>query len=190
MRCEMKRKRQDEKVSASMIRSTVPEFGFGKCSDRHQTQRNLNDVGKKTGISKKFTRIAAAILIGSSLITSHARAELNEQVAIKAIISEAANQGLDGMTALAEAIRNRGTCQGVCGLQRESFISRQPNWVKEMAKVAWKRSASTNYVRGADHWENVEAFGMPEWAKGMETTAKIKNHTFFKSPSKRSKRKL
>lgn len=33
---------------------------------------------------------------------------------------------------------------------------------------------------GATHFEAVEKYGMPYWAKGMKVTVKIGEHTFFK----------
>ena len=125
----------------------------------------------------------AHVLILLLLFSPNANAEIPQALAVKAIVGEAANQGVDGMTAVAEAIRNRGTLNGVYGLKRESFISSQPKWVHDQARQAWKRSETTNLVKGADHWENVEAFGVPYWAKSMQVTAKIKDHTFYRRQS-------
>ena len=35
-------------------------------------------------------------------------------------------------------------------------------------------------MNGATHYENVEAFGVPSWAKRMRVVAKVGDHTFFR----------
>lgn len=125
-------------------------------------------------------KLSFCLMLTVSAWSSAAQAAINEQLAVRALIGEAANQGLIGMTALAEAIRNRGSLRGVFGLSRDRFIDSQPKWVHEQARRAWRESARTNLVNGADHWENVEAFGVPEWSRQMEKTVKIKDHTFWR----------
>lgn len=111
-------------------------------------------------------------------------ADFTEEEAIQAIVGEAANQPYVGQVALAEAIRNRGTLQGVYGARRDT--SREPEWVFERAEKAWNESKTTNLVKGATHWENVKQFGMPYWADTMQITKVYADHTFFKPIKKRS----
>lgn len=106
------------------------------------------------------------------------------EMAIRAIIGEAAGEPYIGKVALAEAIRNRASLKGVYGLKRDSFISAQPKWVHEQARKAWFASADSNYVKGADHWESTD-FRDPYWAKGMIVTAEIGKHKFYKAKVKK-----
>lgn len=101
------------------------------------------------------------------------------ELAVRAIIGEAAGEPYIGKVALAEAIRNRGNLNGVYGLNRESFISAQPKWVHEQAKKAWKESANSNHVKGASFWESTD-FKTPKWSKGMTETAHIGKHKFYR----------
>lgn len=108
------------------------------------------------------------------------RAEVNPNQAILAIVGEAENQGLIGMTAVAEAIRNRGTLKGVYGL-KSPRLKKAPKWVFSMARKAWEDSQNSNLTNGATHWENTKSFGVPYWAKPMKKTAVIKDHAFYKA---------
>lgn len=114
-----------------------------------------------------------------------AQAAVDPEQAARAIVAEAANQPYLGKVALAEAIRNRGTLSGVCGLSRADFISSQWKYAGKDAKRAWHDSAKSNLVKGADHWENVKAFGMPSWARDMIKTAEVGDHVFFRSKKAR-----
>ena len=109
--------------------------------------------------------------------------EVPESLALRAIIGEASDQGFEGMTAVAEAIRNRGTLKGVYGVNAK-HVDKQPEWVWDKARQAWNRSKTSDLVHRADHWENTKAFGEPYWAKHMVKTAQIKDHAFYRSSSK------
>jgi spore germination cell wall hydrolase CwlJ-like protein len=103
----------------------------------------------------------------------------SEPLEVRAIVGEASNQDYRGMLAVACAIRNRGTLKGVYGV-KANHVNREPKWVWDMARKAWKESALTDITNGATHWENL-AFGMPYWTKDMIVTCKIKDHTFYKN---------
>src|SRR3990167_894006 len=121
--------------------------------------------------------ILLALLFGDARLV-HA-SEIPDNIAVRAIIGEAANQGFDGMTAVAEGIRNRGTLKGVYGLKAK-HVDKQPEWVWVKARQAWERSKTSDLVHRADHWENTTAFGVPYWAKSMVKTAQIKDHAFYR----------
>lgn len=106
------------------------------------------------------------------------RAAIPEDQAVRAIIGEAANQGYGGMLAVACAIRNRGTLDGVYGLHSK-LPDQQPQWVWNLARLAWRRSQQRDVTHGATHWENVKAFGLPSWARNMRITLRLRDHTFF-----------
>ena len=121
----------------------------------------------------------AMILISCFLWSATGRAEVNPSQAIQAIVGEAENQGLTGMTAVAEAIRNRGTLKGVYGV-KSPRLKKAPKWVFAMAREAWEKSQKTNLTNGATHWENTKAFGAPYWVSSMQKTATVKDHVFYR----------
>jgi hypothetical protein len=104
---------------------------------------------------------------------------INDADAVRAIIGESANQGKDGMLAVACAIRNRGNLKGVFGLNAK-FVDDQPQWVWDQARTAWAESATHDVTDGATSWDNIGAFGEPYWAKTMHRTVRIGSHQFFK----------
>lgn len=115
---------------------------------------------------------------------------ISDRDAVRAIVGEAANQGKDGMLAIAGAIRNRGHLRGVYGL-KNPIADKQPEWVWKQAEAAWAGSKTNDLTMGATSWENVKAFGVPYWAKSYDITKKIGDHTFFKPKNNTSnKRKI
>lgn len=102
---------------------------------------------------------------------------IDDNLAIRAIIGEAGNQGYRGMLAVAVGIRNRGSLQGVYGLQAK-HVDKEPQWVFESARRAWKESAHNHLHRGT-HWENIKAFGKPKWAEKMKLVYQYKDHNFY-----------
>ena len=105
--------------------------------------------------------------------------EISEDVAVRVLIGEAGNQGEHGMICVAEVLRHRGSTKGFYGLKAK-HVDSQPAWVWEQARRAWRKSATTNFTSQASHFENVEAFGIPSWARGMRIVYKYKAHTFYK----------
>lgn len=99
-------------------------------------------------------------------------------------ITEAGGEGLSGMVAVAEVLRNRGwDLRGFSGLRRvdrESFLQRQPARIIREARRAVEESLNgSNTVFGATHFENVEAFGVPSWARNMRVVKRVGRHSFF-----------
>jgi len=113
---------------------------------------------------------------------------------VRAIVGEAENQGIDGMRALASAIRNRaklpyykkrGVLHGVYGLHRK-FKKQPPDWVWKQAQKAWDESASKDFVQGAQFWgtdADVAKFKTEDWFKKTKFVTKIKDHSFFVIPT-------
>lgn len=124
--------------------------------------------------------LLAGILLIGSCKAAHAD-EIKESDAIKAIIGEAENQGEQGMLAVAGAIRNRGTLKGVYGLRaprvKKHLYSKETFF---LAQRAWAISATVDITKGADHWENIKAFGCPKWVKSCIETFRYKDHVFYK----------
>lgn len=101
-----------------------------------------------------------------------------DKQAIRAILGESANQGFNGMLAVAVGIRNRGSLRGVYGLNNP-IVDKQPQWVWDMAKKAWAESEH-NRIHTGTNWENIKAFGTPAWAKKMVKVYEWKDHIFYK----------
>lgn len=143
-----------------------------------KTGRQLDSFKKEndSGMIVSICLILAGIII---LIALPAQASINESQAIRAIIGEASNQGYDGMLAVACAIKNRGTLKGVYGVNAK-HIDKQPKWVWDLARKAWKESKVCDVTKGATHWENIKAFGKPYWVKSMVQTYACKDHVFYK----------
>jgi hypothetical protein len=122
------------------------------------------------------------ILLGSSLTYAE---EILYQNALQVIVGEASNQGLKGMICVAEVLRRRGSIKGFCGF--EAHRQEAPaTW--DMAAKAWKISAFTNFTKGADHFENVHAFGRPWWAQDCIKTYEYRDHVFYKEVKGKQRR--
>lgn len=122
-----------------------------------------------------MNRLPLIFLLLISSCTRPAFGDVIEKV-IYCIMGEARGEGASGMLAVAEAIRNRGTLDGVYGCDATFKIKR--NIVKD-ARTLWKYSKNTNFVKGATHWESTD-FEAPYWAKDMVRTVTIGKHVFYK----------
>lgn len=107
----------------------------------------------------------------------------------KGIMGEAVGEGYQGMYAVTCAYRNRlneNLSLGCVALKRkdlDQFIEKQGKKYQKMAKDIVRKVFEENgpdITKGATHYENIEKFGTPRWAKKMEITTKIGHHTFFK----------
>ena len=116
------------------------------------------------------------------LLPSSICAQVADNLAVRAIIGEASNQGYEGMLAVAVAIRNRATLEGVYGINAK-HIDSEPKWVWDMARRAWKESEH-NRIHTGTHWENIKEFGKPYWADKMTRVYAYKDHIFYVSPPK------
>jgi len=108
-----------------------------------------------------------------------------ENVLETVIITEAGGEPYEGKVGVAEVMRNRGWgLEGFAGIRRSDlhqFLSRQPAWAYDQARQALQEArAGSNLTRRATHFENVQTFGPPAWAREMEVTVKIGQLTFFK----------
>lgn len=111
-------------------------------------------------------------------LTLSAGAAIPDDLAVRAIVGEASNQGYKGMLAIASALRNRDSLKGVYGLHAK-HIAREPKWVWDLARKAWAESATRDITGGASHWDNVSR-KTPYWVKSMVVTARIGAHTFYR----------
>ena len=115
-------------------------------------------------------------LIGCEGNKAYGQEGLIDELCIRAIVGESSNQGYQGMLALASGLRNRGTLQGVYGLNAKH---KEPAWVWEQARKAWAESEH-NRIHMGTHWENIKAFGKPSWAYKMTKVYEYKDHIFYK----------
>jgi spore germination cell wall hydrolase CwlJ-like protein len=115
------------------------------------------------------------------------------------LVAEATSEGYQGMYAVACVVRNRleiGMNTGLCGLKRKNLnafckregIKREKE-AKEIVNLVFEQG-SKDITNGAIHFECIEKYGMPLWAKTMIITCKVGEHTFFKpNQSKSGKRR-
>jgi len=104
--------------------------------------------------------------------------EIDDNLAIRAIIGEASNQGYEGMLAVACGIRNRGHLRGVYGANA-GHVDNEPEWVWNLARKAWTESEH-NRIHQGTHWENIKSFGEPYWVASMDKVYEYKDHVFYK----------
>ena len=116
-----------------------------------------------------FIYLALLVLIA---LPCHAE----DKIEIRCIMGEARGETLIGMTAIGEAIRNRGHLRGVYGCKAKFT---EPRWVWKIARQAWLNSYSSNLTKGATHWESTD-FPIPYWVKAMDITVIIGKHVFYK----------
>lgn len=107
----------------------------------------------------------------------------------KGILGEGANQGEKGLYAVTCVYKNRldkGMSLGCVAMNRkdlDEFVAKQPQRLREYAR--WIVGEVFNgkvkdITGGATHYENVERFGEPYWAKDMIITVKVGCHTFYR----------
>lgn len=147
----------------------------------------FNGFGHPVEITfKKIARLKiAAVLIAALLLPAIARAEVPSNLAVRAIVGEAAGEGFYAMSAHAHAIRNRGTLDGVYGLNA-THSKNEPEWVWKQARMAWGLSSKTiDPTRGASYWFSEDDLKLlnrkrPKWFLSLEPTVKIGSTTFYK----------
>lgn len=110
--------------------------------------------------------------------TLPATAQIRDDLAVRAIVGEAAGEGFKGMLAVAGALRNRASLKGVYGLNAKHSRNETPaTW--DLARKAWAESATRDITGGASHWDNVSR-KTPYWARSMVATVKIGQHTYYR----------
>lgn len=133
---------------------------------------------KDNGLFINVLIILILLMIAGCFISRPVHAFTDEQ-AIRTLIGEASNQGMIGMVCVAEVLRHKGSLKGFYGY-KSKHVDHEPAYVWKMARKAWELSKSTNYTKGADHFENIKAFGCPSWVKNCIETFRHKDHVFYK----------
>lgn len=172
--------KQNTKSSIEKLRLVMSTSTFTLPYPETQTTKKSDKLCVSYG--KALITFGLFCLTLSGLNTPLAFSQVADSQAILAIVGEAENQGLTGMTAIGEAIRNRGTLSGVYGL-KSPRVKKAPKWVFAMAREAWEASETSNLVKGAQFWESTD-FKTPYWAKGMIETAHIGKHKFYREVKK------
>lgn len=149
-------------------------------------QRSKPDTFLKMPFNWPLMAVGTIILmlLGGWLLCGCAMsAEIPTERAVKAIIGEAENQGYTGMLAVADAIRNRGTLNGVYGWKSYRVVHHKYSIeTYNMAVKAWKESARKDITFGATGWGNdkdVEVFRHSKWFPSVYFTAHIGDHWFY-----------
>ncbi len=86
-------------------------------------------------------KLSLVLLLCLGKIEAAPVAKIDDNKAIRTILGEAGNQGYQGMLAVADVIRNRGTLQGCFGLNNP-VVDKQPKWAWNLARKAWGESAT------------------------------------------------
>ncbi len=130
---------------------------------------------------------SSLIFISPSLATT--TPELTDKNAILSIIGEAENQHQIGMLAVACAIKNRNSLHGVYGLHAPRVVNHKYTAsILTDATKAWYNAQQPTmcaFIKGANGWENTNAFGSPSWVKYSTKTVTIGSHNFYKQNTKR-----
>lgn len=111
----------------------------------------------------------------------------------KGLIAEDVAGGYQGMYAVACCVRNRlnsGLNTGLVALKRrdlDEFVRREGRQTEYFAKDIVRKvfaEGAPDITRGATHYENIEAYGLPKWARSMVRTIRIGEHTYFRKERK------
>ena len=138
--------------------------------------------------------ITIFISLASCHINHYVNGEGNKRVSYpsnmwKCLVAESASEGYRGMKTVALVYRNRlerGMRLGCSGLKRRNlnaFIKKEGRRKEILAKRVVKEVFEENckdFTGGATHYENLESFPTPKWAKDMIIIRKEGKHTLYK----------
>ena len=107
--------------------------------------------------------------------------EPQEDQAVRCLMGEARGESYQAIIAHAEAYRNRFARYGkVWGVDGCKWRGQEPAWAWERVRKAWRESAGTNLVNGADHWY-ADYIKAPAWTLAPAVmTAKFGKTRFYK----------
>lgn len=177
-----------EKSSAQRLEEAFQIFGstMKDCYEKGfaQDQKLFMEIsGALSELKERAKKWVAVVAI--MLLCSQAYA-MSDAEAIRCVMGEARNQDYTTQVATAEALRNRGTTDGVYGCS-DDFT--EPVKVWKIAERAWYESATTNLTNGADSWESTD-FPTPYWAKGKKILAHFGKHLFYRVKKSEAKEKV
>lgn len=187
--CEMVREVEYHKRGDFMLRKRLIDNGLCTCSacEMMRDSKELNDD------IERFRRKLLILVLGAFLgcllwwlwlDKAFAMETIPEALSVKCVVGEGASEGLEGMTAISEIIRRRGSLKGVYGCNSNLWQT-QPLWVIEQAEKAWKLSSSSDITLKAQGWGNasdLRHFRVSRWwIKGQCRVVKqIGAHYFWR----------
>lgn len=138
-------------------------------------------VGFKSRPSRVVSDYSLKFLLLPALVAFSAvgRAEIPDQIAVRAIYGEACGESYAGKLALAGALRNRGHVGGVYGLRSPQLAKIEPRAWAACVR-AWSESRTNDTSRGATHWGSAADLKAAKFYRRLTPMAKIGGHTFFK----------
>lgn len=145
---------------------------------------------------KKLSIISLLILLCMSVLSVHTYAQVIQPAYWQVIIGEAADQGYDGMYAVACVMKNRGGgLDGFSAARRKDlslFCDRQGRDIMRQAREIERRvfqEGGPDITKGATLFENIEKYVFPRsWDRlKVVKTVKISDHTFFREKSLRDR---
>lgn len=136
----------------------------------------VRDPGKRRATDWRMLLILLFFLC----IPMTAKAQVSDAQAVQTIVGEASGQGFDGMTAVGEVIRRRGSVDGLYGY-KAMFTRQEDVSTWKLAQKAWERSKTTDLTHGATLFENIYAFGFPKFwdRRKVVCVAQIGDAWFF-----------
>jgi len=151
--------------------------------------RQMPEVARLRDLFRKVITICALLVLNIFFITQSAYAQQPQPARWQVIIAEAADQGYQGMYAVACVMRNRGgDVYGFSGAQRKDlalFCDRQGGSIisqaRKIEKLVFKQGAP-DITKGATLFENIKKYGFPKtWDRTrVVETVTIMNHVFYK----------
>ena len=103
---------------------------------------------------------------------------IDSRFAVAGIVGEAAGLPFKDKMAVACAIRNRGTLQGVYGVNARHNAT-EPQWVWRDAERAWRESVRHDITHGATHFGNLDDVRKGTF-RGMILCYRTEREFFFK----------
>lgn len=136
--------------------------------------------------------VAWIILLGALFLSGVGRAE-EMPIPVQTLILEAENQGLNGMIAVGNVIRNRAnkakaSFETICLAPYQFSAWNDRKWAKnrlkkasldtvQLAYLAWELSETKKLVGESRHYHTKDVH--PYWAKGETVDYAIGSHLFF-----------
>lgn len=138
----------------------------------------MKDAESRAVVPALIMVICMVLALGLMVMCCNRAHAYSEEDAIKVIVGESADQGFKGMVAVGEVIRNKHSLRGFCGFHAKHSAS-EPQWIWKQARKAWLASKTSHLTKGANHFENVNAFGSPYWVKNSVETFRYRDHIFY-----------
>ena len=152
------------------------------------TEKQIKELARRLEEALRIAATTAVTVFFLAFLPAPSNAAMiAEADGVQAVMGEARGEPYLGKVAIAEALRNRGTLNGVYGFKARF---QEPERVWGDARRAWREGEQSNLTHGATVWGNrsdVEKFRLERWFLAYEQTAKIGGHYFFRRKGARSR---